>query len=77
MIICGVRAYRAVVRYEVISVDKGKLTAKEVLVVELCPERLKPGMTRKLRLWPATKENYVDEFKDRPGPRWVHSNIEL
>jgi hypothetical protein len=77
IIFCGVIAYRAVVRYEVISVDRGKLATKEVLVVELCPELLKAGMTRKLRLRPATKrDTYVDEFKDRAGLRWVHSDVE-
>lgn len=71
---CGVFAYRAVVRYELISVERGTLTTKEILVVELCPEMLETGKTRKLRLRPVTKnDSFADEFKARPGPRWVNT----
>lgn len=78
IIYCGVIAYRAVVRYQVISVERGKLPApaKEVFVVELCPEALKVGQTRKLRLWPVTnKSSFVDDFKAMIGPRWRHSDV--
>jgi hypothetical protein len=75
--LCGKIAFRSVVRYEVVSVDKGKLTGKQLLVVETCPEFLEPGETRKLRLWPTTKnDSYSDEFKSMPGPRWVHRDLE-
>jgi len=77
IILCGRIAYRAVVRYEVITVEKGKITEKEILVVELCPEFRKLGETRKLRLRPVTKnDSFVDDFKARPGPRYVQSDIE-
>lgn len=77
IIYCGYIAYRAVVRYELISVERGKLTSKEILVVELCPEGRKVGEIRKLRLRPVTpKDSFVDDFKSRAGPRWVHSDLE-
>ena len=72
MIYCGVIAYRAVVRYEVITVDKGAYTPKEIFAVELCPERLKVGAKRRLRLLkPAVAGNFHDEFQQRPGTRWA------
>ena len=70
---CGYLVWRAVVRYQVLSVDRGTLARKEILVVELCPEFLEVGKTRKLRLRPVTaKDSFVDEFKTRLGPRYVH-----
>ncbi len=70
---CGIFAWRAVVRYQVISVERGKLDRKDILVVELCPEFRKLGETRKLRLRPATaKDSFIDDFKTRLGPRYVH-----
>ncbi len=71
---CGVIAHWAVVRYEVISIERGKLDTKELLVVALCPEMLKLGQTRKLALRPAPKnDSFADEFKARAGQRWVRS----
>ena len=70
---CGIFAWRAVVRYQVISVERGKLDRKEILVVELCPEFLKRGETRKLRLRSATaNDSFINDFKTRLGPRYVH-----
>lgn len=75
IILCGRIAYRAVVRYELVSVERGKLATKELLVVELCPEFRKVGETRKLRLRPVTRnDSFVDEFKTRTGPRWVQES---
>ncbi len=74
---CGVIAFRAVVRYQVISVDKGAYTGKEIFVVELCPETLKAGQTRKLRLrLPTKNDSFADEFKATPGPRWINTHVE-
>jgi hypothetical protein len=69
---CGVIAYRTVVRFEVISVDKGTLADKQVFAVVLCPETIKVGQTRKLILERETKsdQGYVDKFP-KTSPRWV------
>jgi hypothetical protein len=70
IIYCGILAFRAVVRYQVITVDRGATSAKELFVVELCPESLKVGLTRKLRLRPTRKtDSFFDDFT--PGPRWI------
>jgi len=75
--LCGVIAWKAVVRYELISVEKGKVSgagsgAKELLVVVTCPEFFKVGETRKLKLWPVGKnDSFDDEFKSRTGPRYI------
>ncbi len=70
MIYCGYIKFRAVVRYEVITVDKGTFASKELLAVETCPENLRVGMQRRLALkGPAKKGSYVDDIQ-RPGPRW-------
>ena len=77
IIACGRIAYKAVVRYEVISVERGSVTGKELLVVELCPEFRKLGETRKLRLRPVTRnDSFVDDFKSRQGPRYILSDLE-
>jgi hypothetical protein len=69
---CGVIAFRTVVRFEVVSVDKGALTAKEVFGIVLCPETLKVGQTKQLVLAPPTKsdQGYVDKFP-KTAPRYV------
>ncbi len=77
IIACGRIAYKAVVRYEVISVERGSVTSKELLVVELCPEFRKLGETRKLPLRPVNKhDSFVDDFKRRPGPRYIRADLE-
>ena len=70
---CGRLAFKAVVRYEVISVDAGSYDKKELLVVELCPEHRKLGEKRTLSLRPATRnDSFVDDFKATVGSRWAH-----
>jgi hypothetical protein len=69
---CGVIAFQAVVHYRVISVDKGSYASKDVFAIELCPENLKVGDKRRLRLLnPVTTGNVHDEFKTTPGTRWA------
>ena len=70
IIFCGYLAFRAVVRFEVISVDKGTFTPKELLGVYLCPETLKLGAELRLRLVNPATGSYQDDFKARPGTRW-------
>ncbi len=73
IIACGRIAFKAVVRYEVISVDQGTYDTKQLFVVELCPEHRKLGETRKLKLRPVTRNaSFVDDFKATPGSRWAH-----
>jgi hypothetical protein len=72
LIACGKLAYRAVVRYEVISVDQGSVSGKELFVVELCPEFRKRGEQRTLKLRPVNRnDSFVDDFKATTGQRWV------
>lgn len=67
---CGVIAFRTVVRFEVISVDKGTWADKDVYAVQLCPEVLKVGQKLHLVLEkPTGDQGYVDKFP--AGPRWV------
>ena len=76
IIACGRIAYKAVVRYEVISVERGSVTGKELLVVELCPEFRKLGETRKLLLRPVNgNDSFADDFKNRPGPRYIRADL--
>jgi hypothetical protein len=70
VILCGYIAFKAVVRFEVISVDQGSFAPKELLGVYLCPELLKPGTQLRLRLVKPAKGSYQDDFKARPGTRW-------
>lgn len=77
VMLCGVIAFREVVRFEVLSVIKfdgasPKFGAKEVFVVMLCPETLKVGQKATLILEHPTKsdEGYVDRFP-KTAPRWV------
>lgn len=67
---CGVIAFRAVVRYEVISVDKGVFPSKELFAVELCPENLRVGDKKRLRLLNPEKGSH-DELTTKPGTRWA------
>lgn len=68
---CGYLMIKAVVRYEVISVDKGTYKPKEVLAIETCPEMLAVGVRRRFTLLgPAKPGTYIDQFKTRPGTRW-------
>lgn len=72
IIACGRIAFKAVVRYEVITVDKGTYDKTQLFVVELCPEFRKLGETRNLKLRPVTRnDSFADEFKASPGPRWA------
>lgn len=73
VIACGRVAFKAVVRYQVISVDEGAYDRKELFVVELCPEFRKLGETRTLKLRPVTSDDsFVDDFKATPGSRWAY-----
>ncbi len=67
---CGYFMFKSVVRYEVISVDKGVYQPTEVLAVESCPETLSLGMQRRMTLLGPAKGSYLDDFKKRPGTRW-------
>lgn len=78
IIFCGYIAFRAVVRFEVISVDKGTFAPKELLGVYLCPETLKLGAELRLRLVNPAKGSYQDDFKPRSGTRWeVQHPVEI
>lgn len=68
---CGYLMIKAVVRYEVISVDKGIYKPKEVLAIETCPEMLSVGAQRRFTLLrPAKPGSYIDQFVSKPGTRW-------
>jgi hypothetical protein len=59
---CGVIAEQGVIRYEVLTVDKGVYAAKEIAVVVLCPADHRVGQKQRMVLVPAKPGEYVDKL---------------
>ena len=72
---CGVVAWRDVVRYEVLSVDSGKYSGKDIFIVETCPEFLKVGQKKKMALVPVPKDDTGFGDKFPKGPRYLQTKM--
>jgi hypothetical protein len=73
---CGVMEIRAVIRYEVVKLEKGTLDDKQLHVIVSCPEFYKVGTQHRLHLGPPPASGtYIDTFGGT-APRYRATKIE-